>query len=140
MRESNPEYFKKYYIEQTQQKGGHLPVFQGGRVQHGYGLGSILKGIYRWVVPHLKSVGQYALREGLGVAQDTLSGEKVGDSLKRRGGKALNDLANQNALQRQKGDGRKGLKRKRSTKNVSRTSTKKRKTSPPKGKDFKFFN
>ena len=73
MRESKPEYFKDYFIQQAQQKGGHLPAFHGGHVQRGYGLGSFLKGLYRWAIPHLssgaKKVGHHVLKEGLGVAQ-----------------------------------------------------------------------
>jgi len=110
-------------------------------MQHGYGLGSILKGIYRWAVPHLKSVGHQAVKEGLGVAQDTLNGETFSDSLKKRGGRVLTNLVTQNASQSQKGDGRKGLKRKKQAKKISRTPAKKRKTSPPKTKPFaEFFN
>jgi len=139
MRESNPEYFKNYYIQQSQQKGGHLPAFHGGRVQSGYGLGSILKGIYRWAVPHLKTVGKTVVTEGLGVAQDALNGEKIGEALQKRGGKVLTSLATQNASQQQKGDGRKAIKRKAPTKKISRTPAKKRKTSPPKTKEFEFF-
>ena len=141
MRKSNPDYFKTYFLHQAQQKGGQLPAFHGGMVQRGYGLGSFLKGLYRWAVPHLnsglKTVGKHALKEGLGVAQDVLNGEAVGDSLTKRGKKAINSLTSQNAPQG--GGGRKGIKRKKSAKAVSRPSTKKQKTSTSKESEFNRF-
>jgi len=143
MRESKPEYFKNYYLQQVQQKGGHLPAFRGGRVQHGYGLGSFLKGLYRWAVPHissgLKTAGQHALKQSIGVAQDVLNGETIGDSLVKRGKKAIGSLTSQNASRAQKGGGRKPIKRKAPAKRVSRPSTKKRKTSKPKQQEFHQF-
>ena len=141
MKDSNPEYFKNYYHQQAQQKGGHLPSFHGGMVQHGYGLGSFLKGIYRWAVPHIssgiKTVGRHALKQGVGVAQDVLDGESIGDSLTHRGKKAIGSLISQNATQ--KGGGKKRIKRKAPTKRTSRSSTKKRKTSQPKKQDFQNY-
>lgn len=85
--------YDDYY---TQQVGHGLPVFVGGRSHRGYGLGSILAGIGRSVVPLLKKGGKALLKEGartgLRVAHDVLSGESVGSSLKRQasqGGKRL---------------------------------------------------
>lgn len=136
MRESDPEYFKNYYLHQAQQKGGHLPAFRGGAVQRGYGLGSVFRGLYRWAIPHLRSgikaVGQHALKEDVGVAQDVLNGENLGDSLTKRGKKAIGALTAQNASQPQSGGGRKPVKRKAPAKRVSRASTKRRKTTFPK--------
>ena len=91
---SNLEYYKNYYTHQAQQKGGNLSAFHGGRVQQGYGLGSMLKGLFRWAVPHLtsgaKAVGRQALKEGLGVTQDVMNGQSVGNSVRKRGQEAVN--------------------------------------------------
>ena len=146
MRKSNPEYYKSYYGQQAQQKGGQLPVFHGGIFQNGYGLGSFLKGIYRWAIPHvssgIKTIGKHALKEAVGVGQDVLSGETIGNSLIRRGKKAINSITTHNTPQPQKGGGGKKLiKRKAPAKRVSRASTKKRKTPQSKRQDFNnFFN
>ena len=136
MRDSNPEYFKQYYLQQAQQKGGHLAAFHGGMVQRGHGLGAIFKGLYRWAIPHfhsgMKTVGQRALKEGMGVAQDILNGQTLGDSVRNRGRKAIGALTTQNTSQTQNGGGQKPIKRKRKQKPVSRAPAKKRKTSPGK--------
>ena len=133
MRESNPEAFKDYYLKQAQQKGGHLPAFNGAIMQRGYGLGSFLKGLYRWAVPHLhsgvKALGKQALKEGVGVAQDVLNGESVGDSLMKRGKKAIGSISNDTQNAPQAGGEKKTKKRKSKAKPISRPSAKKRKTS-----------
>lgn len=142
MRKSDPEYFKQYYLKQAEQKGGHLPAFHGAVVQRGYGLGAIFKGLYRWAIPHLhsgmKAVGQRALKEGMGVADDVLNGQSLGDSLMERGKKAIGSLTTPSV---QNGKGRKPIKRKANTKPASRTPAKKRKTSPTKNNQLnKYFD
>ena len=132
MRESKADYFKNYYLNQAQQKGGHLTVFHGGRNQRGYGLGSIFRGLYRWAIPHvqsgLKAIGQRALKEGVGVAQDVLDGQNVTDSVVNRGKKAIGSLTSQDATQQ--GSGKKAIKRKAPAKTASRAPAKRQKTSP----------
>ena len=80
------------------QAGRGLPVFIGG--QRGRGLGSILGGIGRSLVPLLKSGGRALLkqgaRSGLRVVNDVLSGRDLKSSLRHRGkqaGKRLLDRA-----------------------------------------------
>ncbi len=140
------DFYKTYYINQAAQKGGNLPAFQGALSQRGYGIGSWLKGLYRWAVPKVSSaasaVGRAALKEGAGLAQDVLSGENVKESavkrLKQTGKRAFNDMTSQNASQSQTGAGRKkGRKRKATSKSVTLASTKKRKTSPT---EYPLFN
>lgn len=62
-------------------RGGSLPVFRGARMQRGYGLGSMLKGMLRSAVPFLKEggklIGKKALKTGMHVARDVLNGENV---------------------------------------------------------------
>lgn len=144
MRKSNSEFYKNYYVQQAQQKGGNLPAFHGGAVQHGYGLGSILKGLYRWAVPHLttgvKSVGRQAIKEGLGVAQDVMDGQSLKEStlksVKQTGKKLMNS---QNVSGAQTGGGRKGRKRKTQAKKISSSPAKKQRTSKAKQSPFNNF-
>ena len=135
------DYYKNYYLKQAQQEGGSLPAFRGATVQQGYGLGSILKGLYRWAVPHLssgmKAVGREALKSGLNVAQDVLEGQDLKDSTLKRVNEAGKKLANsQDTPGAQTGQGR---KRKAPAKNASSPSAKKQRTSQPKKTAYNFF-
>lgn len=60
---------------------GSLPYFRGARVQRGYGLGSMLKGIWKSAVPLLKAgtkyLGKRALQTGVNVAQDVMAGKSL---------------------------------------------------------------
>ena len=73
-------FYKTYYLNQAQQKGGSLHVFHGAPYQRGYGLGSMLRGLFRWAVPKVssaaKAAGKAALKEGVGLAQDVIEGKK----------------------------------------------------------------
>ena len=82
---SNSKVYEDYYCNQV---GNGLPVFVGGRNYRGGGLGNILGGIGRAIIPLLKSGGRTLLKEGaktaLRVGQDLLSGENITSSMKRR--------------------------------------------------------
>jgi len=79
--------YDDYYSRQV---GGEIPVFVGSRYQRGYGLGSVLGGFFRrFVVPlfreHGKTLAMDALRTGMDVADDVLSGQRgFKESVKRR--------------------------------------------------------
>ena len=47
------------------QSGHGMPVFSGARYQRGYGLGHVVKGLYRSAVPLLKKAGTRALKSGV---------------------------------------------------------------------------
>ena len=93
---TNSKLYEDYYGLQV---GHGLPVFIGGRNYRGHGLGSILAGIGRAVVPLLKSGGKALLKEGartgMRVAHDVLSGQSLGSSFKQRAGQAGKRLLNQ---------------------------------------------
>ena len=138
------DFYKTYYINQAEQNGGNLPAYYGALSQRGYGIGSWLKGLFRWASPKLSSaasaVGRAALKEGAGLAQDVLSGENLKDSatkrLRQTGKRTVDELTSQNASQ--SGAGRKkGTKRKTATKSVTSSSAKKQKTSQP---EYPLFN
>jgi hypothetical protein len=72
------------------QTGGALPVFVGARMQRGFGrfwtqsgngLGGILRKLFRSAVPFLicggKAVGRQALKTGVAIGEDVLSGKNV---------------------------------------------------------------
>lgn len=134
----NHKLFEGYYLNQAKQKGGSLPVFQGGRYQRGYGLGSIFKGLFRWAVPRLKqgakALGKKALKTGVNVVQDVLEGENVQAAVTKRGKQAIDDIVSHNTPGAQVGSGRKTTKRKKGPTTLSSASVKKRKTAPQKQK------
>lgn len=73
-----------YYKRQS---GGEMPVFVGRRYQRGHGLGSILSGLFRKVVPFItdnaRSIGKNLLRTGVDIAQDVIHGQKFGEAARR---------------------------------------------------------
>lgn len=116
---------QKLYDDYYSQQVGHgLPVFVGGRSYRGHGLGSLLAGIGRAVVPLLKRGGKALLKEGartgLQIVSDVASGQRVGSSLKRRSAEAgkrlLHNAANPKRIKTARKSGRKqtgGGRRKR---------------------------
>lgn len=77
--------YEDYYNRQT---GGEIPVFAGARRQRGHGLGSILSGLFRKIVPFIKSnvknVGRNLLRTGVDIAGDVLGGRRLKESAQQR--------------------------------------------------------
>ena len=95
----NPDskFYEDYYVNQA---GFGLPVFIGGKSYRGRGLGNLLGGIGRTLLPLLKKGGRALLKEGtktgLQIAQDVLSGREVKSSIKKRArlaGKRMLDSA-----------------------------------------------
>ena len=113
-RECNYQSCQKLYDDYYAQQVG-LPVFVGGRSYRGHGLGSLLAGIGRAVVPLLKRGGKALLKEGartgLQVVSDVASGQRVGASLKRRSAQAgkrlLHDAVNPKRIKTTSKRGRK---------------------------------
>ena len=81
-----PRLYEDYYNQQHQ-TGHGLPVFVGSG-----GLGSVLSGIGRSLIPLFQRGGKALLREGartgLQVVSDVASGKSAEASLKRRSGEA----------------------------------------------------
>ena len=92
--------YDDYYLRQA---GHGMPIFVGGRYQRGRGLGNILGGLARMVVPVLKRSGKTLLKEGLRTGIDILgdvtSGRNIKSSAKRRikqtGSRLLKKAVNQ---------------------------------------------
>jgi len=79
--------YEDYYLKQS--GGNMMPVFMGARSQKGHGLGSILSGLFRRVLPFLKANAKNfattALRTGVDIAEDVFdNNKKLGESLKER--------------------------------------------------------
>jgi hypothetical protein len=76
--DASRDHYVEYYTRQ--QKGGDLPAFFGARYQRGHGIGSILAGLFRRVLPYLranaKNLGVGALKTGMQIADDMLQGQK----------------------------------------------------------------
>lgn len=127
----NGKTYENYYCSQV---GHGLPVFIGGRNIRGRGLGSLLGGIGRSLIPLLKSGGKALLKEGartgMQLAHDVLSGQNVKSAMKQRAkqaGKRLFDQAVGQVTGRSAPPGQPARKRIKSS--ASRRTTQKRSTS-----------
>ena len=92
--------YASYYKHQIGGSGG-IDVYSGALSQRGHGIGGILGGLLRGITPMFKtlgsSVGKSLLNVGLGTLDDVLSGQRVGQSLKRRSVAAGKGLLNRGA-------------------------------------------
>ena len=61
------EGFKNHYLSQI---GNGIPVYAGGTMQRGHGVGNILRGLFKVAVPLVKSVGKSALRRGVPILKE----------------------------------------------------------------------
>ena len=118
------------------QYGGNLSAFHGARVQRGYGLGGLLKGLFRAAVPLFKqgakAVGRTALKTGARVANDVLQGQDIKSSLKTRGSQARQELQKKakKKIVKMIGGGKKKMKKsvkKTSKRRINHTATKRMK-------------
>ena len=76
--------FDQYYS--TQQKGGsNFPVYVGRVSQKGHGIGNILKSIWQYLFPTIKSLAPHALRAGANLVEDVSSGSTWKDSAVKHG-------------------------------------------------------
>ena len=105
-------HYTEYYVRQAQ-TGNGMHFYAGSASQRGYGLGSLLGGLFRNIVLPLfssgaKTVGQEALRAGSHILADVASGEvPFGLSMQRHVSQAGENLLNK-AADKMKG---KGIKR-----------------------------
>ena len=93
------------------QFGGSFTVYRGLPYQRGSGLGSVFRNVLRFLLPIGKAVGKEVLRSGIGVAGDVLEGESVKGAMRKRGGQAVRNLANQTGQGKVKTQKGKGLGR-----------------------------
>ncbi len=117
-------YYDQYYLNQV---GTGMPIYRGSPIlQRGYGLGGLLGGLFRKAVPLLKKgaamVGKQALRTGLDIADDVMSGQNIKTAAKRRIKSGTKQLGSDVLRRVQTGRGRG-----RPRKNAPRRVNKKRK-------------
>ena len=81
--DSSRNMYEDYYKRQT---GEEIPVFVGRRYQRGHGLGSVLGGLFRRVVPFIKGnagkIGKQLLRTGMNIVGSVLGGKKIKEATK----------------------------------------------------------
>jgi hypothetical protein len=81
----HPKQYEDYYLNQA---GSGLPVFTGGRVQRGHGLGNVFSGLLRAAMPLLKSgtkaLAKHGMKTGLQIAGDVLRGQKPKRAVRQR--------------------------------------------------------
>ena len=134
-----PRLYEDYYNQQHQ-TGHGLPVFVGSG-----GLGSVLSGIGRSLIPLFQRGGKALLREGartgLQVVSDVASGKSAEASLKRRSGEAgerlLKRIKTSRAVAgRQTGRGTPKTKKKKTTTTTKKKMKKKKKNEIKKKKEM----
>lgn len=85
-----------YFLEQAQQNGHGLEGFAGVPYQRGYGIGNIFRGLFRMLLPLVKSagktIGKEALYTGTNIASDMLSGQDIETSVQNRSREAATRL------------------------------------------------
>ena len=77
--------YNDYYARQA---GGALPYFAGAQYQRGHGLGNLFGSLLRSAMPLTKrgavALGKGALKTGVRIAGDVLSGQNIKKAAKRR--------------------------------------------------------
>ena len=77
--------YNDYYARQA---GGALRYFAGAQYQRGHGLGSLFGSLLRSAMPLIKrgavALGRGALKTGVRIAGDVLSGQNIKTAAKRR--------------------------------------------------------
>jgi len=84
--DASRDMYEDYYARQS---GGEMPVYVGARFQRGHGLGSILSGLFRRVLPffrnNAKNFATNLLQTGAEVVGDVFdNNKKISESLKER--------------------------------------------------------
>lgn len=110
--------YDDYYMEQA---GNGLSVYRGIQNMKGHGIGSFLGGLFRSVIPLLRSgartVGRQALKTTANVLGDMVEHRPFKESLKHRMNEAGDTLQHKltSKIQKMSGSGNKSRKLKRST-------------------------
>lgn len=72
--DASRDLYEQYYSQQ--QKGGSdYPVHVGVYRQRGHGIGSVFAGLYRRILPFIKSLAPRVLRTGASIIDDVSSGK-----------------------------------------------------------------
>ena len=102
----NQNLYNQYYNAQTG-SGSSYPVFQGDLYQHGYGIGGLLSGLFRNIIPTIgrvvkplirsggKALVKSAVRMGKNVAKDVIRGKSLKKVLRDNAKEELKQLGKQ---------------------------------------------
>jgi hypothetical protein len=110
--EASRDLFEQYYAKQ-QRGGGDFPVHVGVYRQRGHGVGSVFAGLFRRILPMLKSLAPQALRTGADFIDDISKGKSWKDAAFSRLPQTLSKLAFGDANQSGSGVQRKRTARRR---------------------------
>ena len=139
---ASTQQYADYYTRQ--QKGGEMPYFAGSRYQRGHGLGSMLSGLFRRIVPFVrnnaKTWGASLLKTGMQVADDVLQGKRILDSAKQRVPEGIKQAAQSTKFHFNQSDSEEESRKRKSqqsgegirwkrTRRAKKTKKKKKKTS-----------
>ena len=104
--DKNTQLYEDYFLSQS--GAGGINVFSGPRYMKGRGLGRILGGLGRVLLPLIKRGGRVLLQEGIrtgtDIAGDVIGGKNIASSFKKRGREAGERLVHR-AVKRMRGDG-----------------------------------
>ena len=81
--DASRELYEQYY--DRQQRGrGDFPVYVGAYRQRGHGLGDILRGLWRRIVPAVKTYAPRLIRAGANIVEDVVGGKPWHESAFQR--------------------------------------------------------
>lgn len=123
-------HYSQYFIHQAQ-TGSGMGYYSGMHSQRGHGLGSFLGGLFRTVLPLLKTgarvLGNEALKAGAGFLGDMATHADPMDSFKQRAAELGGNFVNRMA------QGGNGIKRLPGRKSVQSGRVTRRKNTPKRG-------
>ena len=141
----------QYYSCQVGGGGGVKNVFTGARNQRGRGVGGWLGGLFRYIIPYVKSgvktVGKETLRAGMHILQDVADGnasfsdslrtraKETGKTLRKKAADKLTRIMQGSGYIKRQGPRKRQSRRKRlpkSTGKVSHSNKKRRRLKPGK--------
>jgi len=106
--------YEDYYARQN---GGEMSVFAGARTQRGHGLGSMLGGLFRRILPFLKSGAKFlapkVMKAGMQITDDVVAGKSFKESVKERVPGAIKEAMSGVNLQSGSGFRKRRITRKR---------------------------
>jgi len=114
--EASRDMYRQYYV--NQQVGRGMPIYSGALRQKGHGLGNVIGGLLRHILPFL---GRAALSTGTNVVGDLISGRKLKETMSARIPEGIKSLAS--SVVNQSGSGLRKRKR-RQRKNRKKTNKK----------------
>ena len=109
--DASRDLYERYYDLQQSGKG-EFPVYVGAFKQRGHGLGDILRGLWRRIVPIFKSFAPHVLRAGANIVEDVASGKTWKESAFQRVPEVIRTATSGETLQSGSGHRRKRTKRK----------------------------